>query len=161
MSRRIRAALLVMAGLSLWVPAVVDAQWVMLARRAVGRVQSISQTSQDGATTFDTAAVIVEVPVDTVYATVRAYLGKATTTQGITIDREDAVAHVVQFSRGSQSATIQVATLGDSLTHIMVSSVKPAAPGGGDPGISATPGIVSRILAVCKDMNVQCSSADR
>jgi hypothetical protein len=154
-----RAALLT-ALIAMIVSTSVDAQWVMLARRAVGRVQSMSQTSQDGATTFDTAAVIVDVPVDKVYATVRSSLEKATTTQGITITREDTAAHVVQFSRGDQSATIQVATLGDKLTHIMVSSVQPTAKGADGKGTSATPGIVGRILVVCKEMNVHCSSAD-
>jgi hypothetical protein len=155
----IRAALLMSGIFAMTLSATVDAQWVMLAKRAVGRVQSMSQTSQDGATIFDTAAVIVDVPVDKVYATVRSSLEKATTTQGITITRQDDAAHVVQFSRGDQSATIQVLSLGDKLTHIMVSSVQPAFKGADAGGTSATPGIVGRILMVCKDMNVHCSSA--
>ena len=87
-----RAALLT-AIIAMIVSTSVDAQWVMLARRAVGRVQSMSQTSQDGATTFDTAAVIVDVPVDKVYATVRSSLESARHHhEGITITREDAAA---------------------------------------------------------------------
>jgi hypothetical protein len=153
-----RAALVMAAIVAMTASTPVDAQWVMLAKRAVGRVQSMSQTSQDGATVFDTAAVIVDVPLEKVYATVRVSLGKATTTQGITITREDDAAHVVQFSRGDQSATIQVVSLGDKLTHIMVSSVQPAFKGADAGGTSATPGIVGRILMVCKEMNVHCSS---
>lgn len=159
MHSRLRPVLLIATLAAVTISTAVDAQWVMLARRAVGRVQSMSQTSPDGATTFDTAAVIVDVPVDKVYATVKRSLENATTTQGITLNREDDAAHVVQFSRGAQSATIQVATLGDKLTHIMVSSVQPVAKGTDAAATSATPAIVSRILVVCKDLNVHCSSA--
>ena len=45
------------------------AQWVMLARRAVGRVEQMSQQSpQQGGPSYDSAAVILEAPADKVYA---------------------------------------------------------------------------------------------
>ena len=150
---------------------VADAQGIMLARRVIGKVVQMSQTSKDGAQTFDTAAVIVDVPVDKVFATIKRSLENAQKTQGITITREDAATHVFEFAKGDHTAEIQVAKLGDNLTHMMVSSARPAAKpsSGGLMGAieeksakkeaPPTTVIVERILAVCAAMNVVCSSA--
>src|SRR5271169_3087675 len=76
---------------------VADAQWVLLARRVVGRVETMSQTTKDGTAAFDTAAVIVDVPVDKVYATMKGSLERAQATQGITITREHDAQRFVAF----------------------------------------------------------------
>ncbi len=136
---------------------IAEAQWVLLARRAVGRIQSISQQSQDGATQFDTAAVIVDVPLDKVYATVKQSIQDAQAKEGIGINRTDDEHRTISFYRGPQAATISVASLGDNLTQLMVSSVRPGSPGTDASTASPTPLIVERILAVCARMNVECS----
>jgi hypothetical protein len=127
---------------------IAQAQWVLLARRAIGRVEQMSQTSQDGKTTYDTATVMVEVPVDRVYDTVQRSVRAA---QGISITNEDPAARRIQFTNGAQIAGIQAVSFGDSLTQLMVSSAHGNAP---KPPTSI---IVERIIAVCKDMNVECS----
>jgi hypothetical protein len=149
----------------------VDAQGVMLAARVIGKVVQMSQTSKDGASTFDTAAVIVNVPVEKVYATVKRSVENAQSTQGVIITREDDAQHFLEFSRDDQTAAIQVVALGDKLTHMMVSSARPAAKPAGGGLIGAieeksaqkkpapTTLIVERILSVCAAMNVVCSSA--
>ena len=156
----IRMAVVALAIAGLLTSSIAEAQWVLLARRAVGRVQSMSQTTKDGTSTFDTAAVILDVPVEKVYATLKSSLERAQATQGITITLEDDAQRYVAFSKGEQSVAIQLAMLGDNLTHLMVSSARPAA----DAGIGTTNGneppptviIVDKILAVCKEMNVEC-----
>jgi len=80
------------------------AQWVLLARRAIGRVEQMLQTSQDGKTTYDTATVMVEVPVDRVYDTVQRSVRAA---QGITVTNEDPSARRIQFTNGTQIAGIR------------------------------------------------------
>jgi hypothetical protein len=155
---RMAVAALAVAGLL--TSSIAEAQWVLLARRVVGRVQSMSQTTKDGTSTFDTAAVILDVPVEKVYATLKSSLERAQATQGITITLEDDAQRYVAFSKGEQSVAIQLAMLGDNLTHLMVSSARPAA----DTGTGAMNGneppptviIVDKILAVCKEMNVEC-----
>ena len=134
---------------------VAEAQWVLLARRVIGRVETMSQTTKDGTAAFDTAAVIVDVPVDKVYATMKSSLERAQATQGITISREDDVQRFVAFSKGEQSVVIRVAMLGDNLTQLTVSSARPVA-GMVDNEAPPTTVIVDKILAVCKEMNVQC-----
>ena len=93
---------------------VAEAQWAMLARRAVGRVEQMSQQSpQPGGANYDTtAAVMLDAPADKVYAAVAHGLRNA---QGITITREDPQAMVVQFTNGQQIAGINVAAVGDNL----------------------------------------------
>ena len=142
-----KITLLCAIALSVWTD-IAQAQWVLLARRAIGRVEQMSQTSQDGKTTYDTATVMVEVPVDRVYDTVQRSVRAA---QGITITNEDPAARRIQFTNGTQIAGIQAVSFGDSLTQLMVSSAHSNAP---KPPTSI---IVERIIAACKDMNVECS----
>jgi hypothetical protein len=59
-----------------------------------------------------------------------------------------------QFYRGELAATIQVSSIGDNLTQMMVSSVQSGATAGPPP----TQTIVDRILTVCRQMNVECST---
>jgi hypothetical protein len=108
----------------------------------------MSQTSQDGKTTFDTATVMVDVPVERVYDTVQRSVRGA---QGITVTNEDSAARRIQFTNGEQTAGIQAISLGDNLTQLMVSSARSSAPQ------SPTSMIVERIIATCKEMNVECS----
>jgi hypothetical protein len=127
---------------------IAQAQWVMLARRAVGRVEQMSQKAADGKTTYDTAAVIVEVPAAKVYATVQRSVRAAA---GITVTNEDPVAKRIEFTNGTQVAGIQAIDLGDNLTQLLVSSAHVAGPN------APTLSIVQHIMAACKEMNVECS----
>src|SRR5882724_1534273 len=102
-----------------------QAQWVFLARRAVGRIEQMSQTSPKGDTAFDTATVIVDVPIDRVFETVQRSIRTA---EGITVTRDDATARRVEFTDGKRNAGIQAISLGDNLTQLMVSSVHSVGP---------------------------------
>ena len=85
---------------------VAEAQWVMVARRAVGRVEQMSkQSTQANGANYDSAAVMLEAPADKVYAAVLRGVGSA---QGIRITRKDAGARLVQFTNGEQIAGIKV-----------------------------------------------------
>ena len=104
---------------------IAQAQWVLLAPRAIGRVEQMSQTSKDGKTTNDTSTVMVEVPVDRVYDTVQRLARAA---QGFTVTREDPSAPRIEFTNGTQISGIPAVRLGDSLTQLMVSSAHSNAP---------------------------------
>jgi hypothetical protein len=136
----------------LTVSTIAEAQWVMLARRAVGRVEQMSQQSpQPGGANYDSAAVMLDAPAAKVYAAV--VKGLQGNTQGLTITREDASAMLVQFTNGQQIAGIKVSPLGDDLTHMMISSAHT----GNQPNAAAM--VMNAVLRVCKDMNVECSQA--
>ena len=139
------AAALILFGVS----TVADAQWVMLARRAVGRVQQMSQQSpQANGPAYDAAAVMLEAPVDKVYAAVvNGLAGKP----DLKVTREDRAAWLVQFTNGQQIAGIKLAALGDNLTHMLISSAHT----GNQPDAAAL--VLNAVLRVCKDMNVECA----
>ena len=67
------------------------------------------------------------------------------------ITLENPADHLVQFKKGKQIAGIKVSSLGDNLTHLLVSSAQT----GGQPSASAT--VLNSVLRVCRDMNVECA----
>ncbi|HTQ00558.1 MAG TPA: hypothetical protein VMN56_14630 [Casimicrobiaceae bacterium] len=128
-----------------------DAQWALIARRAIGRVEQMSQQSQqsDGAS-YDSAAVMLDAPADKVYAAVLRGLANA---QGITITREEPADRLVQFTNGQQIAGIKVSALSDDITHMLISSAHT----GSQPNAAEL--VLNAVLRVCKDMSVECSQA--
>ena len=148
MSRHHRNGIVVAAlALTAWTD-LAQAQWVFLARHVVGRVEQMSQTSPKGDIAFDTATVIVDVPADKVFETVQRSIRTA---QGITVTREDAGGRRIEFTDGARNAGIQAISLGENLTQLMVSSAHSVGPD------KPTSQIVERIIAVCKQMGVECS----
>ena len=136
------------------VSTIAEAQWVMLARRAVGRVEQMSQQSpQPGGANYDSAAVMLEAPAPKVYAAV--VRGLKNNTQGVTITKEDPSMMLVQFTNGQQIAGIKVSPLGDDLTHMMISSAHT----GNQQNAAGL--VLNAVLRVCKDMNVECSQAQK
>lgn len=133
------------------VSTVVEAQWVLLARRAVGRVEQMSQSQPNGPN-YDSAAVMLEAPADKVYAAVVSGVKKK---EGITVTREDASERLIQFTNGQQIAGIKVSVLGDNLSHLLVSS----AHAGSQPNAAAL--VSDAVLRVCAEMKVECSKAQQ
>jgi len=148
----LRTTTLVLAAFTLLASALAEAQWVLLARRAIGRVEQMSQTTPGNGPTFDTATVIIDAPADRVYDVVARRIKSA---QGVTVSRGDDADRTLEFSNGPQSATIRVSALGDALAQLMVS----AAGTGAQP--SPMPAIVDHILAACKELNVECERAQK
>ena len=148
-------AAIVAAGLAaLLVSTLAEAQWVLVARRAIGRVEQMSQQSQqtDGAS-YDSAAVMIEAPADKVYAAVLR--GLANNPQGVKVTSENAQQRLVQFTNGQQIAGIKVSALSDDLTHLLISS----AHRGSQPDAAAL--VMNSVLRVCTEMQVECSRAQQ
>ena len=113
----LRPAVILLGIAALLASSIAEAQWVLLARRAVGRVEHMSQQSQQsGGANYDSAAVMLEAPADKVFATVVRGVKNA---QGITVTREDASGMLIQFTNGQQIAGIKVSAIGDNLTHLL------------------------------------------
>ena len=123
----------------------------MLARHVVGRVEQMSQQSpQSGGANYDTAAVMLEAPADKVYAAVVRGLQERARHHGHARGCEPML---VEFTNGQQIAGIKVSSVGDNLTHLMISSAHT----GNQPNAAAL--VLNSVLRVCKDMNVECSQA--
>ena len=148
----LRPLVILLGMAALFASSIAEAQWVMLARHVMGRVEQMSQQSpQAGGANYDSAAVMLDAPAPKVYAAV--VQGLKNNTQGLTITREDPGAMLVQFTNGQQIAGIKVSALGDDLTHMMISSAHT----GNQPNAAAM--VTNAVLRVCKDMNVECSQA--
>ena len=120
-----------------------------MARRAIGRIEQLTQPPQGEQPGFDVATVILNADVQNVYATTIALLRRS---QEVHIVAEDAANRTVQFSNGKRSAGITVSDLGTRLSQIVVGS---ALLPGQD---SATLRVVDGILRVCTEMKVVCST---
>ena len=145
---------LCVGGVLLGLSGVAAAQWVFLARQAIGRVEQMQQSSAQAAggagASYDVAAVIVEVAPAKVFDTVKSMLAKNTQVQ---VTRTDEARRSVEFTDGRQIGGIQVTTLGDTVSQLMVSTAHPGI------ATSTTSTIVERILAVCKELGVSCQKA--
>jgi len=150
-----RPAVIVIGIAALLASSIAEAQWVMVARRAVGRVEQMSQQSpQSGGPSYDSAAVMLEAPADKVYlAAVRGVKGAEA--KGIRITREDNSSMVVQFTNGEQVAGIKVSPLGDNLSHLLVTSAHT----GAQPNAATL--VMDSVLRVCKEMAVECTRAQQ
>jgi hypothetical protein len=152
MKRSMLRLTVVMLGLAaLLAASAAEAQWVLLARRAVGRVEQMSQQQSNGAS-YDTAAVMLEAPADKVFAAVQRGLQNRS---DLRITSEDSRQGLVQFTNGQQIAGIKVSALGDNLSHLLVTS----AHSGQQPNAAAL--VSDSVLRVCRDMNVECSKAQQ
>jgi len=151
MNAQLRPAIVLAGLVALVVSGMAEAQWVMLARRAVGRVEQMSQQSPGGGgANYDAAAVMLDAPAEKVFAAVVRGVKNA---QGISVTREDTGEMLVQFTNGQQIAGIKVSSLGDNLSHLLISS----AHSGNQPNAAEL--VLNSVLRVCKDMNVECSQA--
>ena len=150
---QVRAIVVAVGLAAMFASSVALAQWALVAKRAIGRVEQMSQQSKDASgPSYDSAAVMLGAPADKVYmAVVRGVKGAEA--KGIRVTREDATERVVQFTNGVQIAGIKVSALSDDLSHLLVTS----AHSGAQPNAAAL--VMDSILRVCKEMNVECSAA--
>ena len=146
----LRAVLLTTGIAALLASSVAEAQWVLLARRVVGRVEQMSQQQPNGGAAYDSAAVMVEVPAEKVYAVAVRNVKAA---PGITVTEQNDTQRLIQFTNGEQIAGLQVNALSDNLSQLMISS----AHSGKQQNAAAL--ILERVLKLCADMNVECSRA--
>ncbi len=144
-----RASVVLAGSALLAVSSVADAQALFLARRAIGRIEQLSQSSPSLGTAYDTAAVIVEVAPDKVFATVKRLLSESSE---VRVTRSDDLAQTIEFTDGAQIGGIQVHALGDELSQLLVSTARASG------STSATSTIVARILNLCRALNVVCQT---
>lgn len=126
---------------------VVEAQALFLARKVVGRIEQMSQSAPSGGVSYDTAAVIVEVASDKVFATIKRLLAQ---NSEVRLTRSDDARRSVEFTDGTQIGGIQVNPLDEHLSQLLVSTTHPGN------AMASTSTIVTRILAVCRELNVAC-----
>ncbi len=124
------------------------AQWVFVARKALGRIEQMREGHQDGGRSgYDFATVLLDAPADKVYATA---LGLARKNTAVRVVMQDAGQRRFQVAEGDRTATFNVVPFNEEVSQIMIA-------GHAGPGEdSTTSRIVQAILRVCKEMGKHC-----
>jgi hypothetical protein len=125
-----------------------EAQWVFLARKAMGRIQHMREESQQaGRPGYDFATVILEAPADKVFATALAMARKNTT---VRVVMQDPGQRRLQITDGDRTATLNVVPFSDDVSQLLIA-------GHAAPGEDSTASrVVQAVLRVCKAMNKEC-----
>ncbi len=148
MSIRMRLMTAVIGAGSLLSVATANAQWVMVAKAVSGQVQQLSHKPANGPG-YDVATVVLEAPADKVYSTA---LNGLKTHQGITVTKSDDKKRRIEFTNGTQEATLQAQPLGgDKLSQLIIASNLTQT------GPTATSLVLQGVLKVCAEMKVACS----
>jgi hypothetical protein len=126
-----------------------DAQWIFLARRAVGRIQHMTDGNQQGGGRpgYDFATVILDAPADRVFTTALELARKNTT---VRVLMQDPGQRRLQIAEGDRVATLNVVPFSDDVSQLLIA-------GQASPGESPTASrVVQAVLRVCKEMNKHC-----
>jgi len=125
-----------------------QAQWVMVARAVSGRIQQMSHKPSNGGDGFDVATVVLEAPADKVYSTALAALKSH---DGITVTSSDDHTLKIEFTNGTQVASLQAQKLGDKISQLVIAStLTPSGP-------PATSMVLQGVMKVCSDMKIDCT----
>jgi hypothetical protein len=126
-----------------------DAQWVLIARHALGRIQHMKEEQQQGSNRYssDFATVLLDAPADKVFATA---LNLARKNTAVMILMQDPAQRRLQIAEGDRTVTLNVAPFNDDVSQLMIA-------GHAGPGESGTASrVVQAVLRVCKEMGKHC-----
>lgn len=150
MRRWQQAGALILAGAAMADAVAADAPWVMLGRKAVGRIQHMTQSETNGGSGYELATVVLKGDADKVYAVA---LKAVQASSQVRLTLQDPKERVLEFTNGTQTAGLRVASVDGQLIQLLITSVRlPNQPG-------ATSIVLAGVLRVCKDLGVECTLA--
>jgi hypothetical protein len=130
---------------------VADAQWLLLGRKVVGKVESMVQSpdsSKPQAPRYDIAIVTLDAPAAKVYDTVVATVAEHPDYRYL--QRND-LARSIEITNGKKSAGVHVIALNDKLSQLIIASVI-------QPGeTSPVPFALQNVLRICQKVKVTCT----
>jgi len=127
-----------------------NAQWVFVARKALGRIEQMTQPQTKGSPGYDVATVVIEGNADKVYNTAIKAIQKE---QKLRITRQDPTQRIIDFTNGTMSAGLKISQVNDTVVHLLVASAAlPDQPSG-------TSLVLSGIIRVCNEMGVNYTIA--
>ena len=128
-----------------------EAQWVLLGRKAIGAVRSVSQPHDGTRPGYDVATVVLNADAEKVYRTV---VDRLQNNPQITVSGRNDASLSVNFHDAQRQGEIQVTPLKKGYSELLVAS------SGAPPGTpSGTSLVVEGILRVCDQLKVKCSLA--
>ncbi len=127
-----------------------SAQWVFVAKKALGRIERMSQPATNGIPGYDVATVVIKGRADNVYA---AALNAINARPKLTIVRQDPRERTIDFNDGTHAVGLRVSQVNDQVVHLLVvTSVSTAQ----DNTESLA---VSGVMRVCKELGATCKVA--
>ena len=144
--RNLSLVVVLLATLLPFVPA--QAQWVFVARKALGRIEHMREGQQGGgAPAYDFATVLLDAPAERVFATA---LEMARKNRSVHVVMQDPAQRRFQIAQGDRTATFNVVPFGDDVSQLLIA-------GHAGPGENATtPRVVEAVLRVCREMGKHC-----
>lgn len=122
---------------------VANAQWVFVARKALGRIERMTQQENKDKPGYDVATVIIEGNADKVYETA---LKTIKAKDNLNITRQDPTQRIIEFSDGTRTAGLKISQVNDTVVHLMIASVVlPGQP-------SETSLVLNGVIRVCEAM---------
>ena len=126
-----------------------EAQWVFVARKALGRIQHMAEAQQQGGRPgYDFATVLLDAPADKVFATA---LELARKNPSVRVVMQDSGQRRFQIAEGDRTATLNVVPFSDDVSQLLIAG-HAASP---DEGPTASR-VVQAVLRVCKEMGKHC-----
>ncbi len=148
LSRVLAASLVMLAGA---LPLTAEAQWVLVARHVVGRVQQVTQQQDNAAgapqQVTQVATVVLDAPASRVY---QVATNATNTNQQITVVSNDPATMTINIREADQQATLKVTALNKNMSQLMIVG---SAPAGENP---QTTRIVNVALRLCGDLGKTC-----
>lgn len=127
---------------------VTNAQWVFVARKALGIIEQMTQPQTNGSPGYDMATVVIEGKADKVYDIAIKAIQKA---QNLRITRKDPTQRIIDFTDSKMSAGLKISQVNDTVVHLLVASaVMPDQPSG-------TSLVLPGVIRVCKEMGANYS----
>ena len=127
-----------------------SAQWALLARRALGRVEQMSQPQTGNVPGYAVATVVIEGNADKVYATA---LKTIQANPKVSITQEDPASRTINVTDGTHAVGLRVSQMNDEVVYLMVAA-------GATPDHDRTTQVVvDAVKRVCKEAGATCSVA--
>lgn len=124
-----------------------SAQWVTIGRKALGKIQTMTQKENTGAAGYSVATVVLPGAVDKVFAAALKTVQESTR---VKLTHQDPKQATLEFSDGKQVLGLRIAQVDAKLVQVLIASSVPA--GGAD----VVPAAVAATLRVCKEAGVAC-----
>ncbi len=129
------------------VPLSARAQWVFVARKAIGKIQTMSQKENTGAPGYSVATVILEGNADKAFATA---LKTVQASPNARLTQQDPATHTLEFAAAGTVAGLRVSQVDAKKVQILIASAVSSG------RLDATQAVVDATLRVCKEMGVAC-----
>lgn len=143
----IAAALIASIAMPLLPAGPAEAQWVFLARKALGRIHQMTEGQQGGRPGYDFASVMLDASADRVF---EVALDHARENRAVRILMHDSAARRLQIAEGDRTATLNVVPFNEEVSQLLIAGHA----GQGESSTSSM--IVQAVLRICKQLGKHC-----